>query len=192
MDFLIKELDLDFSITELIEYYKTLENSYQHLCWKEASADAIDADLHKITGLYGWGIQSNLLDLTRPCPPYHVHKDSTGNYRDTELMFGFAEKIKQAFPYSHQHSISAHPPGTEISLHTDSPGYLKIHMPITNNDNSYFVFEEKKFILKAGCAYLINTTKLHGTYNDGNDTRVHLFFKIPADHVDTVLKVKSL
>jgi hypothetical protein len=192
MDWKIKQLDLEFSLQELADYFNYLSNSWIHLRWDSSMDDAQDAGKHTIDGVYGWGIQSNLKDLTVPCPPYHVHKDGTQEYRDTALMFGFAEKIKQAFPYSRQHSIAVHPPGTVINLHIDTPKWIKIHIPITGNNNSYFTFEDEQFVFEPGNAYLVNTSILHGTNNLGDTNRAHLFFKVPADMIDTVLAVKKL
>lgn len=192
MDWKIKELDLKFSLQELVEYFEYLERSWVHLRWDSNMDNVTDADKHKIIGVYGWGIQSNLADLTEPCPPYHVHKEGTQEYRDTALMFGFAERIKEAFPYSRQHSIAVHPPGTVIGMHIDTPKWLKIHIPIKGNDSSYFIFEDEQFVFEPGKAYLVNTALMHGTNNLGTTDRAHLFFKVPTDMIDTVLQVKEL
>jgi len=192
MDWKIKQLDLEFSLQELTEYFNYLSSSWIHLRWDSSMDNAANANKHTVDGVYGWGIQSNLKDLTVPCPPYHVHKDSTQDYKDTALMFGFAERLKQAFPYSRQHSIAVHPPGTVINLHIDTPKWIKIHIPITGNDDSYFIFEDQQFVLEPGKAYLVNTNLMHGTNNLGTTARAHLFFKVPTDMIDTVLAVKRI
>jgi hypothetical protein len=192
MDWQIKELDLEFSLQELTDYFNYLDRDWIHLRWDAERDDATGADQHMIGGVYGWGIQSNLPDLTIPCPPYHVHRQGTQEYRDTALMFGFAEKIKQAFPYSRQHSVAVHPPGTVINLHIDTPRWIKIHIPITGNDTSYFTFEDTEYVFEPGRAYLVNTALMHGTNNLGNTNRAHFFFKVPTDMIDTVLTVKKI
>ena len=192
MDWKVKELDLKFSLEELVSYFNYLESSWIHLRWDSSQDNASNSDKHNIKGVYGWGIQSNLTDLSQPCPPYHVHKEGTQEYRDTQLMFGFAERIKEAFPYSRQHSIAVHPPGTVINLHIDNPKWLKIHIPIKGNNQSYFIFEGEKFVFEPGKAYLVNTSLNHGTNNLGTTDRAHFFFKIPEDKVNDVLQVKQL
>lgn len=192
MEWLVKELDLDFSLQELKQYFDYLESSWVHLRWDSSNDDSVDSEKHNIAGVYGWGIQSNLSDLAVPCPPYHVHKEGTQEYRDTALMFGFVEKIKEAFPYSRQHSIAVHPPGTVINLHVDTPKWIKIHIPITGNEQSYFIFENEQFVFQPGKAYLVNTALMHGTNNFGTTNRAHLFFKVPVDMIESVLKVKKL
>lgn len=193
MDFLIKELDIEFSFDELEQYLRDLETDYNKLKWTSDLKESVnDHGKHKIDGVYGWGIQSNLTDLEIPCPPYNVHKQGTDDYKDTKLVFDFAEKIRKTFPYSRQLSVAAHPPGTKINFHVDTDSYLKIHVPILSNDSAFFFFEEEQFVLKPGKMYLVNTTKLHGTVNNGNSTRIHLFFKVPVDKVDEVARVKTL
>jgi hypothetical protein len=192
MDWKVKELELEFSLQELTEYFDYLESSWIHLRWDSDRNDTVDAEKHVLDGVYGWGIQSNLTDLTVPCPPYHVHKDGTQEYRDTALMFGFAERIKQVFPYSRQHSIAVHPPGTVIGMHIDTPKWLKIHIPITGNDKSFFIFEDEQFVFQPGKAYLVNTSLMHGTNNLGSTNRANFFFKVPADKIEDVLKIKQL
>lgn len=192
MDWKVKELNLKFSFDELLQYYNYLESSWIHLMWTSNQQNVVNSDKHKIENVYGWGIQSNLNDLTQPCPPYHVHSNGTDTYRDTALMFGFAESIKNSFPYSRQHSIAVHPPGTEIALHTDNSKWLKIHIPITGNEGSFFIFEDEQFVFEPGKAYLVNTSLLHGTNNLGTTNRAHFFFKVPFDKIDDVLSVNTL
>jgi hypothetical protein len=193
MDFLVKELDIKFSFYDLERYFENVEHLYQYLKWtSDLKEDANGHQKHSIDGVYGWGIQSNLEDLNVPCPPYNVHKNGSDNYRDTPLVFGFADLIRAKIPYSRQLSIAAHPPGTKINLHTDSDTYLKIHMPIKTNDKAYFNFEDNQFVLQPGKMYLVNTNKLHGTSNEGDTYRTHLFFKIPADKIDEITRLEVL
>jgi hypothetical protein len=193
MDFLIKELNISFSYNELFSYLLTLEKNFKGYKWTSDLADDVDgASKHKIDGVYGWGIQSNLSDLERPCPPYNVHKLGGDDYKDTKLVFDFAEKIRNKFSYSRQVSIAAHPPGTKINLHTDTDSYLKVHVPILSNDRAYFFFEKEKFVMQPGKMYLVNTQKLHGTVNEGHTIRTHLFFKIPIDKIDEILGTTTL
>jgi len=114
-------------------------------------------------------------------------------YRDTELMFGIARKLQDAFPFAHQFSVVVHPPKTYINFHSDSDNYLKIHIPILTNNKAYFQFEPKRrFVLPAdGSMVLVNTNISHGTSNEGETDRVHLFFKIPVDKEDEVISMEG-
>ena len=192
-DFLVKELDIKFDMQEALDYLHTVETKYAHLRWdasKENLKQAKEADeQEEISGVYGWGVQSNLPDLNQPCPPYHVHKGGSDEYRDTDLVFGFIEKIKDIFPRARQISIASHPQGTKIRRHNDSDTYYKIHLPLTSNDKSWFIFDYKTFVLEPGKFYLINTDKHHSTYNEGESIRTHLFFKIPVEDVDAVKEI---
>lgn len=189
-DFLIKELDIKFDLSELLEYLDILERDFSHLKWiaDESLTTVNDAEMQgNIKGVYGWGVQSNLEDLNVPCPPYNIHKNGSKVYRNTPLVFGFIEKLLERFPYARQISIAAHPPGTKIRVHTDSDNWLKIHIPIVAGDRSYFMFEKQTFVMEAGKTYLVNTVIPHGTFNDSDVTRIHLFFKIPSDKAEEFL-----
>lgn len=189
MNFLIKELNIKFNFNELLDYVATIERDYQNLKWTPSDENLksiVDYEKHKYQGLYGWGIQSNLDDLTQPCPPYDVHKNSSSTYRDTELMFGFAAKIKQLFPFMRQLGIAGHPPGVSIAEHIDNVEYVKIHIPITSNPESYFMFYNYKFVMEPEKMYLVNTTEVHSTSNLGNSDRVHMILKLPTSLVNEI------
>lgn len=183
-NFLVKELDIDIDLNYALAYLKALETEYDHLRWNadDELNNVHDAELQdNIKGVYGWGLQSNLEDLNQPCPPYNIHKNGSDVYRNTPLIFDFAQWVLDQFPYARQMSIAAHPPGTKIRTHTDTDTWLKIHIPLLTTNDSYFIFDDQKFVLESGKAYLVNTKVPHSTSNDGNSIRTHLFFKVPSD-----------
>jgi len=188
-DFDIKELpNIKFSIEDLQDYFSKVVE-YDNLKWQP---NDITVD-HKVNNLYSWAIQSNLKDPTKPCPPYDIKHDDEviGTFDNpTELVFGFAKLVIDSIPEIRQTVISAHPPGTTINQHIDNYEFLKVHMPIKTNKNSFFVFGDKRYNLEVGKAYLINTMREHGTTNDGDTDRIHLIFKIPIAVVDDLLKTE--
>ena len=191
MDFKIKQLDnIKFSHAELVEYYEKIKNEYQNLRW-DASMLSDHKD-HKVSKLYSWAIQSNLKDPSKPCAPYHIDTSDAVDPKDsfsvpTDLIFGFGQRVIEAFPNVRQTVIAAHPPGTKINFHIDNDEFVKIHIPIYANIQSYFEFEDEKFLLKEGNAYLVNTTLMHATDNLGDTDRVHFIFKIKKSDVDVIL-----
>jgi len=193
LNFKVKKLDnIKFSKEELISYYNLVNEKYQHLKWTPATDKSVDTLTHSVDNMYSWAIQSNLLDPTTPCPPYHVKFDQETCVENdfsvpTELIFGFAKTIITAFPKVRQTVISAHPPGSRIDLHSDNDEFLKIHIPIETNSDAWFFFEGEKFNLEVGSAYMINTVVPHGTDNLGTTDRIHLIFKIHKDDIDTIL-----
>ena len=182
-------LDVQFDLNELIDYYNILERDYQHLKWTFKD-DVEDADKgHKHEGIFGWGIQSNLTDLSKPCPPYDIHKERTKEYKDTELVFGFAKKIIDFFPGVRQLGIAGHPNGVEIMQHVDTDEYYKIHIPIITNSEAYFIYGDTKYVMTPGKMYFVETEEMHGTCNSGETTRVHMLFKC---HRSTISDVKTI
>jgi len=188
-NFEVLELDnFNFSIIELIEFYNTVEKNFQHLKWTPDVT--VDTKNHTVNEIFSWAIQSNLKDPSKPCPPYDIkHDNSTVGTFDvpTEMIFGFAKKLLEVMPFLRQTVISCHPPKTKINFHKDNDEFVKIHIPIIVNDRSYFNFEKNRYNLKVGKAYLINTDKIHGTENLGDNTRVHLITKLKTKDIDKVL-----
>jgi predicted protein tyrosine phosphatase len=185
----VQVLNYKFSIDRLKEYYSYLEGSYQHLKWTlDYVGEVNDAEKHTLNGVYGWGIQSNLEDLTKPCPPYDIHKTGSTIYRNTEMVFGFAQDLLERFPYARQLGIAVHPTNVCISEHIDNDEYVKIHFPIFTTDQSFFCFGEHKFVLDPGFGYLIDTRYPHSTKQHGTGLRAHLLVKLPVDKMQDALK----
>jgi predicted protein tyrosine phosphatase len=185
----IQVLHYKFSFDRLKEYYLSLENSYQHLKWTlDFVHDVNDSHKHKLDGVYGWGIQSNLEDLAKPCPPYDIHKNGSAVYKNTEMVFGFAKELLYRFPYARQLGIAVHPKDVQISEHVDNDEYVKIHFPIIATAQSYFCFGEHCYILEPGFGYLIDTRYPHSTDQSGDGVRVHFLLKLPLSNIADALK----
>ena len=188
----VERLKVKTSLNKLRDYFDVLETNYNHLKWQNNNDVHMGVGNHKIDKLYSWAINTNAADITKPVAPYNINKE-TVEYRDTELMFGIIEKIKNAFPMAHAFGISAHPSRTEINTHVDSDTYWKIHVPIYTNPDAVFVYEDQEYHLPAtGAMYLINTEVPHGTDNRGSEDRVHLLFKIPREEVDSIREMDGL
>lgn len=191
INFKIKKLDnIIFSHSELLDYYQTVVEKFQHLKWKPTQA--MDTKTHAVSEMYSWAIQSNLKDPSKPCPPYHIDTGEEISEDNecrvpTELIFGIAQRIINTIPKVRQLGIAGHPPGTRIDLHPDNDEFLKIHIPIITNSDAWFVFEDEKFNMKPGSAYFVNTTLLHGTVNEGTTDRAHLIFKFPRSVAQDIL-----
>jgi hypothetical protein len=187
---MIIPLDIRFDLEEAREYYHSVERDFAHLKWMPNN-DAVDIEQHKTKGVYGWGIQSNLADLSLACPPYHIHKNGSNIYRNTVLVYGFAQKLIELFPECRQLGLAIHPPGVEIGQHTDNDEYFKIHIPLYTTDKSYFVFGEEHNVMALGRMYLVETKYMHGTINNGDGNRVHLLFKLPRSILNQVRVMKG-
>ena len=188
-NFKVKRLDnFKFSQAELLKYYRTIKEDFQDLKWQPPGSMAAQA--------YSWAIQTKMLDVTKPCSPYHWPGDNPADFNSdfdtpTKLVFGFGAKILAHFPQAKQLVITVHAPGTQLPWHTDAETYLedhwKIHLPIETNQHSLFQYEDEDFVLEAGSAYLVNTSLTHATYNQGTTERAHLIFKIPVSIVHDVI-----
>lgn len=184
----IQPISYDFAYDELVEYYNIIERDFQDLKWTPDIGGVKDSEKHKLEGFYGWAIQSNIEDTDRPSAPYNVNKQSSDVYRSTKMMFGFAQKLLDRFPYARQMGIAVHPPGVAIGQHTDNDQYVKIHFPIHTSNNSYFSFGEHRYVLEPGRGYLLDTRYTHGTDNQGDCNRIHLLLKLGYDNIEDALK----
>lgn len=201
MQGLLTKLNFTVPIQELKSYYNKLGTQYQHLNWnwskcedqiveqwkKEISKDPANL----LTN--GWAIQSNLVDLSIPCPPWNISTHETTGYRNTELVFGVISRLQKAIPYGYRWAISVQPPGGKVSVHSDQTDEYTVWIPIFTNkqDSITFVRDgiEHGYVLESdGSAYLLNTTVPHYTYNQGNETRVTVIFRLNQKYEQELLE----
>lgn len=188
---------------QLREYYNILKSKYQHLDWSwqrcgdtivEQWRDAAYADPANLL-THGWAIQSNLKDITLPCPPWNISTLETVEYRNTELAFGIIERLQNAIPYAYRWAVSVQPPGGKVSLHSDHEDEYTVWIPIyTNGVAITFVTDEKNtdYTLHSdGSAYLLDTTVPHTTYNYSDHDRVTVIFRMKQTDTETLLSLSG-
>jgi hypothetical protein len=198
---ILTRLPVKVDIQELREYYNTLTTKYKHLDWSwercgdtiiEQWRDAAYADPANLL-THGWAIQSNLKDLTIPCPPWDISTLETTEYRNTELVFGIIEKLQSAIPYGYRWAVSVQPPNGKVSLHSDQEDEVTVWIPIyTDGIAITFVISNKDtgYCLESnGSAYLLDTTIPHYTYNDSKQDRVTIIFRLNKKYVKDLLSV---
>jgi hypothetical protein len=196
---ILTKLNFSVDIKELHEYYNTLNTKFQHLDWSwdrcgdtivKQWRDAAYADPANLL-THGWAIQSNLKDLTLPCPPWNISTLETTEYRNTELAFGIVERLQAAIPYAYRWAVSVQPSGGKVSLHSDQEDECTVWIPIyTDGVAITFITEEKNtgYCLDSdGSAYLLDTTVPHFTYNDAVQDRVAIIFRMKQIHVNELL-----
>jgi hypothetical protein len=203
MNNIIEKLNFSIDIDELRDYYNTVKTDFDHLIWSwERCGDTVvkqwrDAAYADPANLltYGWAIQSNLKDITIPCPPWNISTYETTEYRNTELAFGIIEKLQKEIPHAYRWAISVQPPGGIVSVHSDQEDEYTVWIPVhTEGVVITFVTPEKtsEFSLESnGSAYLLDTTIPHHTHNAGNIDRVSIIFRINQKYVSE-LKTKVL
>jgi len=201
---ILTKLTVKVDINELQKYYKTLNTEYQHLDWSwDKCGDTIvkqwkDAAYTDPANLltHGWAIQSNLKDITLPCPPWNISILETVEYRNTELAFGIIERLQTAIPYGYRWSVSVQPPGGKVSLHSDQEDECTVWIPVyTEGVAITFVTPEKNtgYCLDSdGSLYLLDTTVPHFTYNDGGQDRVSVIFRMKQTHINELLALSGI
>lgn len=197
---ILTKLNFNVDIKELHEYYNTLNTRFQHLDWSWSKCgdtivkqwrDAAHADPANLL-THGWAIQSNLKDITLPCPPWNISTLETVEYRNTELVFGIVERLQAAIPYAYRWAVSVQPPGGKVSLHSDQEDECTVWIPIfTNGVAITFVTDNKDTAYCLDCdgsVYLLDTTIPHFTYNASEQDRVAIIFRIKQTSLPELLK----
>jgi hypothetical protein len=201
---ILTKLNFYVDIEELREYYSTLKTNFQHLDWNWDKCgdtivnqwrDASHADPANLL-THGWAIQSNLKDLEIPCPPWDISTLETTEYRNTKLVFGIIEKLQSAIPYGYRWSVSVQPPGGKVSLHSDQEDEVTVWIPIyTDGVAITFVTveEDTGYCLDSdGSSYLLDTTVPHFTYNNAQQDRVTIIFRLNKKYVNELLATTGI
>jgi hypothetical protein len=201
---LFTKLAFTVDIRELREYYSILKIKYDHLDWSWGRCgntvvkqwrDAAYTDPANLL-THGWAIQSNLKDITLPCPPWNISTLETTEYRNTELAFGIIERLQSAIPHGYRWSVSVQPHGGKVSLHSDQNNELTVWIPIyTNGVAINFVTSEKDvgYCLESdGSSYLLDTTVPHYTYNESEQDRVTIIFRLNKKYVGELLSINGI
>lgn len=200
---ILTKLKFSVDIKELYDYYNTLTSKFQHLNWSwEKCGNTIveqwrDAAYEDPANLltHGWAIQSNLKDISLPCPPWNISTLETVDYRNTELAFGIIKRLQDAIPYGYRWSVSVQPPGGKVSQHSDQEDEATVWIPIyTDGVAITFVTPDKTtgYCLNSdGSAYLLDTTVPHFTYNNSKQDRVAIIFRLNVKHLDQLLAVQG-
>lgn len=201
MNNLLTKLNFIVDINELREYYKTLEEQYSNLQWNWEKSkgnvvqqwyDAAHEDAANLL-TYGWAIQSNLKDLSLPCPPWNISTLETTDYRNTELAFGIIKRLQKQMPYAYRWSVSVQPKGGKVSLHSDQEDEVTVWIPVyTDGVAITFVTPEKTTGLcleSDGSAYMLDTTVPHFTTTNSDSDRVAVIFRLNKEYIPRLLEV---
>ena len=196
---ILTRLNFSVNINELRDYYQILKTDYLHLDWSwERCGDSVvkqwrDAAYTDPANLltHGWAIQSNLKDITLPCPPWNISTLETVEYRNTELAFGVIEQLQSTIPYGYRWAVSVQPPGGKVSLHSDQDDEVTVWIPIyTDGVAITFVTSEKNigYCLESdGGVYLLDTTVPHYTHNSSKQDRVTIIFRLNKKYIGELL-----
>lgn len=200
---LFTKLTFTVNIQELQDYYNILKTKYDHLDWSWSRCgdtivkqwrDSASSDPANLL-THGWAIQSNLKDISLPCPPWNISTLETTEYRNTELAFGIIKRLQTAIPYGYRWAVSVQPPEGKVSLHSDQENELTVWIPIyTDGVAITFVTDEKNsgYCLDSnGSTYLLDTRIPHFTYNHSMQDRVTIIFRLNVKHLPELLELQG-
>lgn len=200
---LMIKLGASVSIDELRKYYHSVELDFPHLKWSWDQTETIvkqwvDAAHEDPANLltYGFAIQSNLVDLNIPCPPWNISTLPTTDYRNTALAFGIIQRIQELIPYGYRWAISIQPPGGKVGLHSDQPDELTVWIPVYTKDSTItYVIDDKQIPIELesdGSLYLLDTTFPHYTFNHSDEHRVSIIFRLNEQYEDHIKSLRGI
>ena len=112
-----------------------------------------------------------------------------------KFYFGYFKDLVETLGHDafRQVVTSRHYPGMYIKQHIDSKR-LKLHIPIETPEGSYFHFgkdRDRKYHMKLGKIYILNTGDWHGTSNDTDQYRTHIITRVTRNHVLKVIGMSN-
>jgi hypothetical protein len=202
MTWLVKKLNFHVDLKEFEEYYNMLQSDYEHLRWdfakcqheiKEEWQERIRTHYGAERG-WGWAIQSNLVDIDLPCPPYNISTHPRCEYRNTSMAQGLILRLQALMPWARRWSLFVQLPGGTVPRHTDDHDEYTGHIPLFWDKEAVFEigWDEDKFetvTLPPGGVYLIDTLVPHATFNRSEHNRVGIVFRFNRKHLPELLEV---
>lgn len=208
------EINYKIDSAKLVEWYREFEKDFSYCKFVfNTMADSLNLNMSKemveqgYCGIYCGPIDGYTLawpiERYEPLPPAkqcNLEKYPEINYDTfyedakilTKFRRGYLETLLEELGEDsfRQLVITCHHPGMIIRQHIDSK-VLKLHIPIETNEDSYFYFgeqRERKYHMKPGCVYILNTGDWHGTGNDGTTIRSHMITRIDPDVIMKVIE----
>jgi hypothetical protein len=191
----VTKLNYTIDPAELQEFYHTIKTKYSDDVWtwaknqihiNDVAAGELVDTAHTV--MYGWPLQSNLIDKTIP-PSILKTRYPTGNWYNTELMSGLALRIQEHIPYSYRWTLFVLPPGGRVPKHNDIGEYV-VHIPIQWDKDAVFLLDNVPYSLTdIGSSYVVDVEIPHETVNMSTENRVGLIFRIPRDKLSDLLEV---
>lgn len=111
----------------------------------------------------------------------------------TKFRAGYLEEMLSTLGEDsfRQTIITTHHPGMYIRQHKDSK-VLKLHIPVETHENAFFHFgenKERKYHMKLGHIYILNTGYWHGTTNEGDKKRSHIITRILPEQIERIIRL---
>ena len=200
-------IDLGFKILpwfkideqKLLDWYRDLEENFSdwkfvigenHHIWEEPIIDPLGVDGHYLPDETAYYTLCWNSDESGPKPfeqgmAKPEYRDNDNDELNPRACFrGYGLDLIKSMPIrSKKWLVTVHAPSTKLITHQDSPDKLRVHIPITTNDQSNWIIDGEEYHMKPGWAYLVNTTLPHSVENRGNTNRIHLYGKVWTDDV---------
>jgi hypothetical protein len=197
---MIQKLDLTYSVEEALEYYNTLENKFQKLKWHYYNDHNDPTHIDKknnVNNFQGWGLQTIYSDLDFPYhPDIDPHDEDPEYFKDTPLIFGFAERVLRLFDEPHRSFLMIDYPKSYIGKwKSGNRLHFNIFVPIKCNKGIQirsFTDPIQKEIIEEGNVYLITSDNDIEFKNIVETSNVFMFFAVPNKYLNDALSKKGM
>jgi hypothetical protein len=185
------ELNIAIDIDKLQLWYADVNKQFPHLKFSFALTEYVIPNKKQSIlngGIHSFGI-SWPVEQQLPIPPKYAARPEL--YPETNLTdkefndqmkamerykFGYFKELfdklgEETFSWSR---ITIHDPKANIDPHIDGPQTIRLHIPIVTNSQAWFFWGDKKYNFIPGKVYLINTSAVHYTVNEGDTERAHI------------------
>ena len=209
------ECNVNLDVDKLREWWEELNTKFKYLEFKfDTDHEKLDIEKSKqmvkdgFCGIYCGPISGYTLawpiERDEPLPPpaqcnadkfpevvYDTFMD------DAKIMekfkFGYLNELISLLGEDsfRQAIVTVHHSNMKILQHKDRKKPLKLHIPLISNPGAAFLFgqnEERRYHMKVGKVYILNTGDWHGTINP-DSTRAHIITRIPEEHINFLLSL---
>lgn len=189
--------NIKVDLSELRDYYNIIKTQFWEKRWC-ARKDYIRPESINVPDInytaYGWGIQTFLDNDHDPCPPWNVVTKNPQTPRNTEMVFGIAQRILEKIPSSNRLGLSVTQGGHHIGSHVD--GDWKFHIPIYSPPKSFWTWDNEQGEhlswehLEEGVCYIMDARLKHSVINQDTTDRVHILCNITDEAAEYLLNSK--
>lgn len=209
--------NITYNVQEALDYYNIVKKDYTDLTWtkkemvenayfnKVREDDMIQSFLDfkgrvepfisfprekllEIINSKRWGFTNNVRMWSINLNNVNNHTKIT---RQTELQFGFARKLIEAFPNNSMLQLVLNPVGTTYHRHSDTADVIRVIIPVVSDEGAVWHFDDAKNVPHfPGHAYVVPTEYPHATDVFGPADRVSFMFLLPKNKLDWIKDYK--
>jgi hypothetical protein len=187
-DWDVIELNFDIDVEKLQSWYYEVTQRFSNLKFNISMTHLYTEILQTADGVDVWGMSWPVEQDLPILPRYAARPDLYPETNMPEEEFKSKMKVMERYKFGYFKElldtfgedtltfcrVAVHSPGARIQPHSDGERTIRLHIPIVTNNESWIIWDDRKYNLKPGRMYLINTVPIHSTINNGATSRAHI------------------